>query len=292
MRSRLPPLNPLRAFEAAARRGTVASAADELNVTASAVSHQIRILESSLGMQLFIRSKARLKLTPAGEALLEPVKGAFDSIAHAVQKLDLPTMSGDLVVSTPLAFTSRWLARHIGDFLQQYPRVNLTILPSNDDREVYSSNVDLCVRYGEGRWRDRKVILIEHPTLFPVVSPAMMNGPDAIRRVQDLSGRSLFCEHSGSWMRWLAEASGDKLDDLRILEIGNAHVCIEAAIHSQGVALGDSFSVREDLADGTLICPFKTVVPARYAYYVVLRHELVNAPLVTAFMNWLDESLH
>lgn len=292
MRSRLPPLNPLRAFEAAARRGTVAGAADELNVTASAVSHQIRVLESTLGMALFVRSRARLKLTQSGEALLEPVKGAFDSIAHAVQKLDLPTMAGDLVVSTPLLFTSRWLARHIGDFLELYPRVNLTIVPSNDDREIYSPDVDLCVRYGEGRWRDRKVTLITHPTLFPVVSPALMNGPDAIRRVQDLPGKALFCEHSGSWRRWLAEASCDKLDGLRILEIGNAHICIEAAIHGQGVALGDSFSVREDLADGTLICPFKAMVPARHAYYLVLRPELAHAPLVVAFMNWLGSKLH
>lgn len=129
MRHRLPPLNPLRAFEATARHGTVASAADELNVTASAVSHQIRVLESTLGVALFIRSKARVKLTPAGEALLQPVKNAFDMIATAVVRLDSPAIAGDLVVSAPLLFTSRWLARHIGDFLEQFPAVNLEAHP-------------------------------------------------------------------------------------------------------------------------------------------------------------------
>nr|WP_218884365.1 LysR substrate-binding domain-containing protein [Burkholderia guangdongensis] len=287
----MPPLNPLRAFEAAARRGSVVGAADELNVTASAVSHQIRVLESTLGIQLFVRSKARVKLTPAGEALLEPVKSAFDSIASAVLKLDLPTMAGDLVVSTPLLFTSRWLARHIGDFFQQYPGINLKIIPSNDDREVYSHDVDLCVRYGEGRWRDRDVQLICHPTLFPVVSPALMNGPGAIREVRDLAGRTLFCEHAGSWMRWLAQASADKLDDIRILEIGNAHIGIEAALHGQGVALGDSFSVRDDLIDGTLIRPFDVTVPARHAYYQIARPELVESPLVSAFSHWMHTKL-
>ena len=291
MRHRLPPLNPLRAFEATARHGTVASAAEELNVTASAVSHQVRVLESTLGVALFIRSKARVKLTPAGEALLQPVKNAFDMIATAVVRLDSPAIAGDLVVSAPLLFTSRWLARHIGDFLEQFPAVNLKLIPSNTDKEIYSSDVDLCVRYGEGRWRDRDVKLITHPVLFPVVSPALMDGPRAIRTVQDLANRTLFCEHAESWMRWLAEASADKLDGLRILEIGVAHVGIEAAVRGQGVALGDSFSARDDLADGTLIRPFRITVPAKHAYYWVRRHELTESPLVAAFVSWVDAKL-
>ncbi|AXL50930.1 LysR family transcriptional regulator [Paraburkholderia caffeinilytica] len=291
MRNRLPPLNPLRAFEAAARRASVAGAAQELHVTASAVSHQIRILEESLGVTLFVRSKARVKLTREGEALLQPVKNAFDMIANAVVKLDSPEMAGDLVVSTPLLFTSRWMARHIGKFLDQYPAINLKVIPSNDDREVYSPDVDVCVRYGEGRWRDRHVSLITHPALFPVVSPALMNGPNAIRKIEDLAGKALFCEHSGSWMRWLAHASADKLEGIRILEIGNAHIGIEAAVRGQGVALGDSFSVRDDLVDGTLIRPFNITVPSRHAYYLVSRQELSDTPLVSAFAMWLSENV-
>ncbi|MBJ9756087.1 LysR family transcriptional regulator [Burkholderia cepacia] len=291
MRNRLPPLNPLRAFEAAARRGSVSAAADELHVTASAVSHQIRILESTLGVALFVRSKARVKLTPEGEALLEPVGRAFDLIANAAVRLDSPAAVGNLVVSTPLSLTSRWLARRIGDFLERYPGIHLKVIPSNDDREVYSQHVDVCIRYGEGNWRNRRVELLSHPALFPVVSPALMNGPDAIRKMQDLSGRPLFCEHSGSWMRWLAEAKADKLPNIRILEIGNAHIGVEAAARGQGVALGDSLSVRDDLIDGTLVRPFSAAVPARYAYYVVARHELADTPLVTAFTSWLHAHL-
>ncbi|WP_423760205.1 LysR substrate-binding domain-containing protein [Burkholderia sp. NLJ2] len=291
MRNRLPPLNPLRAFEAAARRGSVSAAADELHVTASAVSHQIRILESTLGVALFVRSKARVKLTPEGEALLEPVGAAFDMIANATVRLDSPAAVGDLVVSTPLSLTSRWLARHIGDFLERYPGIHLKVIPSNDEREIYSTDVDVCIRYGEGNWRNRHVELLEHPALFPVVSPALMNGPDAIRKVQDLAGRTLFCEHAGSWMRWLAEANADKLPGIRILEIGNAHIGVEAAVHGQGVALGDSLSVRDDLIDGTLVRPFSATVPSRHAYYLVTRHELTETPLVTAFTSWLRACL-
>jgi LysR family glycine cleavage system transcriptional activator len=92
-------------------------------------------------------------------------------------------------------------------------------------------------------------------------------------------------------MRWLAEASADKLEGLRILEIGIAHVGIEAAIRGQGVALGDSFSARDDLADGTLVRPFRLTVPAKHAYYWVRRHELTEAPLVAAFVSWVDSKL-
>lgn len=291
MRHRLPPLNPLRAFEATARHGTVSGAAEELNVTASAVSHQIRVLETAIGVSLFLRAKARVKLTPQGESLLHPLKAAFDMIATAVVRLDSPVVAGSLVVSAPMLFTSRWLARHIGDFLDQFPDVTLKLIPSNDDKEVYSPDVDLCVRYGEGRWRDRDVTLITHPVLFPVVSPALMNGPRALRTVQDLANRTLFCEHADSWRRWLAEASASKLSGLRILEIGIAHMGIEAAVRGQGVALGDSFSVREDLADGTLIRPFSFQVPAKHAYYWVRRLELSEAPVVAAFVAWAEARL-
>ncbi len=291
MRNRLPPLNPLRAFEAAARRGSVAAAADELHVTASAVSHQIRILESTLGIALFVRSKARVKLTPEGEGLLKPVSAAFDMIANATVRLESPAAVGDLAVSTPLSLTSRWLARHIGDFLERYPGIHLKVIPSNDEREIHSPDVDVCIRYGEGNWRNRHVELLAHPALFPVVSPALMNGRDAIRKVQDLAGRTLFCEHAGSWMRWLAAANADRLPGIRILEIGNAHIGVEAAVHGQGVALGDSLSVRDDLIDGTLVRPFSETVPSRHAYYLVTRHELTEAPLVTAFTSWLRARL-
>ncbi len=118
-----------------------------------------------------------------------------------------------------------------------------------------------------------------------------MNGPRTLRTVQDLANRTLFCEHAGSWTRWLAAASADKLGGLRILEIGIAHVGIEAAVRGQGVALGDSVSVRDDLADGTLIRPFRITVPAKHAYYWVRRNELMESPLIAAFMSWVDEKL-
>ncbi len=229
MRSRLPPLNPLRAFEATARHSLVAKAAEELNVTASAVSHQLRVLETSLGVQLFIRAKGRLKLTPHGAAMLPAIRSAFQMIADAAAKIDYASMSGDLVVSAPVGITSRWLIRHIGDFMRQYPEINLKLVPSNEEKEIYSPQVDLCVRYGNGSWRDRRVSLLCSVALFPVSSPMLMNGPHPIRSVRDLRHHVLLCEDEGlEWRRWLLAASSSAAPEFRTSKLGNVHLSREA----------------------------------------------------------------
>lgn len=287
-RSRLPPLNALRAFDATARHLTVVKAADELNVTPSAVSHQLRTLEDALGIQLFTRNKTRLKLTSHGEALLPSVRAAFQMIAAAAARLGDAGMVGDLVVSAPVGFTSRVLTRHIGEFLRSHPDVRFKLIPSNDDKEVYSPSVDLCIRYGTGIWPDRQVQLLTQVALFPVCSPAMMNGPLGVRSIDDLRQRNLLCEDSGAeWTRWLL-ASGAPTDGFRMTEMGNAHIAIEAALHGQGAALADSLLVGDDLAKGRLVRLFENSVPAKHAYYLVSRHEVCGSPLVAGFIDWIQ----
>ena len=288
MRRRLPPLNPLRAFEASARHLQVAKAADELNVTASAVSHQLRTLEAALGVALFDRSRKRLKLTPQGAALLPSINAAFQTIADATARIGETSMAGDLVISCPIALTSRWLARHIGEFLRQNPEVNLRIIPSNDDREIYTPAVDLCIRYGNGRWQGRRVTALCTVALFPVCSPMLMNGPHPIRAVRDLGHHLLLCEDDGTeWARWLLGASG-RLAEFRTVPLGNAHIAMESAIHGQGVALGDNILAKDDLTEGRLVRLFEATIPAEHAYHIVCRHELAETPLVSGFIQWIE----
>jgi LysR family glycine cleavage system transcriptional activator len=291
MRRRLPPLNPLRAFEASARHLQVARAADELNVTPSAVSHQLRTLEASLGVALFDRSKRRLKLTPQGAALLPAINAAFQTIADAAAKIGDGSMAGDLVISCPIALASRWLVRHVGEFLRQNPAVSLKIIPSNDDREIYAPAVDLCIRYGNGRWQGRRVTALCSVALFPVCSPMLMNGPHPIRAVRDLRHHLLLCEDDGTeWARWVLGASGS-LAEFRSTQLGNAHIAIEGAIFGQGVALGDNILAKDDLAEGRLVRLFETTIPAEHAYHVVCRHELAETPLVGGFIQWLEAKI-
>lgn len=286
-RSRLPPLNALRAFDATARHLTVVKAADELNVTPSAVSHQLRTLEDALGVQLFTRTKTRLKLTSHGEALLPSVRSAFQMIANAAARLGDPVMVGNLVVSAPVGFSSRVLTRHIGEFLSAYPDVQFRLIASNEDKEVYSPAVDLCIRYGTGIWPDRQVRLLTHVELFPVCNPAMINGQLGIRSIDELKSHHLLCEDSGAeWTRWLLGA-GAPVTGFRMTEMGNAHIAMEAAVHAQGAALGDSLLVGDDLAEGRLVRLFESSIPAKHAYYLVCRHEMCESPLVAAFTEWV-----
>jgi LysR family glycine cleavage system transcriptional activator len=291
-RSRLPPLNALRAFDAVARHQTVVKAANELNVTPSAVSHQLRTLEEALGVQLFSRDKTRLKLTPNGDALLPSVRAAFQLIANAAARVGDAVMAGDLVVSSPVGLTSRWMTRHVREFLQEYPDIRLKVITSNDDKEVYSPKVDVCIRYGTGVWPDRQVSLLSHVDLFPVCSPAMINGPQGVRTVDDLKGHLLLCEDAGSeWTRWLFAAPGTPPQGFRMIEMGNAHIAIEAALHGQGAALGDSLLVQDDLNEGRLVRLFKKSVPAKHAYHVVCREEVRQTPLAAAFISWVERKI-
>ena len=291
-RSRLPPLNALRAFDAVARHQTVVKAADELNVTPSAVSHQLRTLEEALGVPLFSRDKTRLKLTPNGDALLPSVRAAFQMIANAAARIGDAVMAGDLVVSSPVGLASRWMTRHVREFLQEYPDIRLKVITSNDDKEVYSPKVDVCIRYGTGVWPDRRVSLLSHVDLFPVCSPAMINGPQGVRTVDDLKGHLLLCEDGGSeWTRWLFAAPSTSPDGFRMVEMGNAHIAIEAALHGQGAALGDSLLVQDDLNEGRLVRLFKKSVPAKHAYHLVCREEVRATPLAAAFISWIERKI-
>jgi LysR family glycine cleavage system transcriptional activator len=286
-RSRLPPLNALRAFDATARHLTVAKAADELSVTPSAVSHQLRTLEEALGVQLFARNKTRLKLTPQGEALLPSVRAAFQMIAAAAARMGDGVMVGDLVVSAPVGLSSRLITRHIDEFLTAHPEVHFKLIASNDDKEVYSPSVDVCIRYGTGIWPDRQVRLFSPVAIFPICSPMLINGPQGVRALDDLKHHLLLCEDGGAeWTRWLL-AAGARADGFRMTEMGNAHIAIEAALHGQGVALGDSLLVGDDLAEGRLVRLFEQSVSARHAYYVVCRHEACENPLVAGFTDWM-----
>lgn len=286
-RTRLPPLNALRAFDATARHLTVVKAADELSVTPSAVSHQLRTLEKALGVALFVRSKTRLKLTPHGQALLPSIRSAFQMIAAATANPNHTALAGDLVVSAPIGLTSRFVARHIAGFLSAYPDVHLKLVTSNDEREVYSPAVDLCIRYGAGIWANRQVKLLSHVELFPVCSPAMTNAARGLHELKDLRNQVLLCEDAGTeWTRWLL-AAGAHCDGFRMAEMGNAHTAIEAALHGQGAALGDQLLVGDDLVSGALVRLFGTSIAAKHAYYTVCRHEVCDNPLISGFVEWI-----
>jgi LysR family glycine cleavage system transcriptional activator len=203
MKKRLPPLNPLRAFEATARHRSLTLAAAELNVTHGAVSHQLRTLELTLRVKLFQRVGRRLKLTPNGAELLPAVSSAFDGIAAATARLTRPATSGELTVSCVPAVLSLWLIPRLRGFAAQYPDVRLRLIGSNDRSDLRSPDVDVCFHYNDGDWRDCWYKKWSDVLLFPVVSPTLIN-ERPIRTTRDLAGHVLLHGDDGrEWRVWL-----------------------------------------------------------------------------------------
>ncbi|MDQ0321447.1 LysR family glycine cleavage system transcriptional activator [Pararhizobium capsulatum DSM 1112] len=291
MTSRLPPLNPLRAFEATARRGSVSAAARELNVTHGAISHQIRALELSFNAPLFERGAKRMKLTPQGALLLPAVTNAFEGIAAATAAMLRPTTSGDLRITCVAALLSFWMIPRLHLFTEQYPDIRLTLTASNDAANLFSPDVDICLLYGDGNWGDCWARLWSRLELFPVASPTLLN-MRPLRSVKDLQDHVLLHGDDGrEWNTWLTAADGNDVPRGRQHFMSDARLSTEAALHNQGVALGDNITAGSLIAKGELIVPFALAVPANDAFYVACRNEARAAPIVKVFIDWLFSAL-
>lgn len=288
MAKRLPPLNPLRAFEATARHGSLSKAAGELSVTHGAISHQIKALEASLDVKLFERAGQRLKLTAQGAELLPAVSSAFDGIAAATARMTRPTSSGALSVNCVPALLSFWLIPQLGSFIAQFPEIRLTLDASNDPAKVHAPDVDVCLLYGDGNWSDCWSKLWTPLDLFPVVSPTLIHNRP-IRTIRDLGDHTILHADDGrEWHTWLAAADArELLRGQNQHRMSDARLALESAVHGHGVALGDTVTAAGLLAKGQLVAPFNLAVPAVDDFYVACRNDLKDAPIVKVFIDWL-----
>lgn len=291
MANRLPPLNPLRAFEATARRGSVTAAARELNVTHGAVSHQVRALEKHLGVTLFERIGRRLKLSAQGTMLLPVISTAFEEIAAATAGISRPATEGDLAISCVPAVLSYWLLPRLEQFTELFPDVRLRLISSGDPAEIYGSRADVSILYGDGNWTDCWVKFWTDLHLFPVISPTLLN-TKPLRTVRDIRNHVILHADDGrEWQAWLSAV--DALDLMRTRHhfMSDARLAIEAAVRGQGIAIGDSMTASAMLTRGDLIVPFDRSVPAMNGFYVACRTEAPSAPIVRVFIDWLFDAL-
>jgi len=288
---RLPPLNSLRAFEATARRGSVTAAARELNVTHGAISHQIKALEESLGASLFERGGKRMRLSSQGALLLPAVTQAFGDIAAATARMQRPEASGTLTVTCVAGLLSFWLLPRLDGFTEQYPGITLNLSAGNDPTRVADPDVDLVIVYGRSGLAGCWSRLWSPLRLFPVVSPSLLaNRP--LRTVRDLRDHTLLHGDRGDeWNTWLAAADAVDLTAGRQHFLGDARLSTEAAVHGQGVAVGDTITAAKLIAQGDLVMPFDLSVPANDGFFVACRNEMRTAPIVKAFVDWLFSTL-
>ena len=291
---RLPPLNALRAFEAAARHLSFTKAAEELNVTPGAISQQVKALEDFVGAPVFRRHKRNLLLTDEAQASLPILREAFDKIAEAAGALAAPGRTGRLTVSVAPSFAAKWLVPRIDDFHEQRPDIEVWISADMDVVDFGKDDVDLAIRYGGGKYENLRVERLLSEKVIPVCSPSLLIGEHPLKTPQDLKSHTLL--HDGSpdndescptWSMWLKAAGVEGADAARGPRFNQSSLVIEAAVAGKGVALAKSQLALADLEAARLAIPFDMSVPIDFAYYLVCPEAKAKTPAVQAFMEWL-----
>jgi LysR family glycine cleavage system transcriptional activator len=288
MPRRLPPLNALKAFEAAARHESFTVAASELCVTQGAVSHQVKALEADLGLKLFIREHQRLVLTEAGRLYLETARDALDRLATGTERLLQRHSAGTLTVSTSPNFAAKWLVHRLGRFAETHAGIDLRLSASLQHVDFARDDVDFAIRHGDGHWPGLHVarLCVEH--LFPVCSPSLLQGRTALRRAEDLHHHSLLhTDDTSPWARWFDAAGLKNAAQSSGPVFNQASMAIDAAVDAQGVALGRTALVAWDLLAGRLVCPFGPALSVAYAYWLVCPKASADLPKIAIFRKWL-----
>ncbi|MDR3512305.1 MAG: transcriptional regulator GcvA [Caulobacteraceae bacterium] len=292
-RRRLPPLNALRAFEAAARHLNFSRAADELSVTPGAVSQQIQNLEDYVGVALFKRTPKGLLLTDPAQIALPALREAFDRLADAASMLTAAVDGRRLTVSVAPSFAAKWLVPRLGHFEASHPQVDVWVSAGMELADFASGEIDLAIRYGAGRYPGLEVVRLMPETVIPVVSPELLDR-QPLNELTDLASQVLL--HDGSpdaddscpdWTMWLAARGVKGVDGSRGPRFNQSSLVIEAAVGGRGVALAKRALAQADLDAGRLVSPFDITTAVDFAYYAVYPKAKGRLPQVKAFVGWL-----
>ncbi len=293
MASRLPPLNALVVFEAAARHLSFTRAAESLHVTQAAVSHQIKALEEWLGVALFHRigRGQGLALTESGRDYLPRVSAALDTIRSATSTVMDRRRQRILNVATLDSFGLLWLLPRLGRFMRQHPTTDVRVLAADLEADALAKGaVHIDIRYGDGDWGGLEVVQFLSEEIFPVCNPAIVTAERPLRTPEDLRVHTLLHDVMVTdWQGWLAAAGVSGIDTERGPGFNHSHLVTASAVNGDGVALGRSALVADALAKGNLIRPFALSLPSKYAYYAVCTHGSLSDPVVAAFRDWLVE---
>src|SRR5262245_50612783 len=288
MPRQLPPLNALKAFEAAARHESFTRAAEELCVTQGAVSHQVKALEAELGLKLFNREHQRLLITEGGRAYLAVVRDAFDRIADGTQRLLQRQSGGALTVSTSPNFAAKWLVHRLGRFAEAHPEIDLRVSATAVHIDFAREDIDLAIRHGDGVAPGLHVTRLCVEELFPVCSPKLLAGSKGLRQPSDLDRFTLLhINDRQGWSQWLSFAGVTGVNPARGPILNQASMAIDAAVDGQGLALARSALAAWDLIGGRLVRPFDIPMPAPYGYWIVCPHASAKLPKIVAFSEWL-----
>ena len=308
---RLPPLNALRVFEAAARHLSFKDAAAELHITQAAVSHQVKSLEEYLGVELFRREGRGVQLTEAARSSLPRLREGFDALAAAVETIHERSAETELVITAPPVFTARWLMPRLAEFSRRAPDIEVRVVGSSrmvdagaldsvalmGDLDLRSETSGVQIHLGAGDYPGYRADRLFSVQMALVASPELVAGDPPLREPADLARHVLLHDdaldlvaHGNAWQKWL-EAAGvaDRVDGNRGPRFSTNMLSIEAASQKLGVALALRPLVDADLASSRLVEPFDVEVTPGSAYFLVCAEVIADRPAVAAFRAWLLE---
>jgi LysR family transcriptional regulator, glycine cleavage system transcriptional activator len=296
-----PPLNALRAFETAARHLSVSKAAQELRVTASALSHQICGLEELLGLKLFERRARSIALTPAGQLLYPGLQTGFMHIHDALTRLRNANQDSVLVISTSPGFTSKWLAPRLYRFATAYPEIDVRVSSSVGNANFTTDGVDIAIRNLPTHDRGDSTLTIEKLTdisFVPVCSPKLMRLHGRPTRPQALAHLPLIHDdmladrpHIPTWADWFKAVGVNDADVSRGLRFDSPDHALQAAGEGAGVLLSQYVLAYDDLRSGRLVIPLKFMLSTGRAYHFVCPKSRSDYPHVQAFRAWIKQEV-
>ncbi len=285
----LPPLNALRAFEATARLSTLAAAAAELNVTPSAISHQIRTLEETLDIRLFRRANRRLSLTKDGRTLLPGLTDGFRRLTAAVAELEANQREGSLTISMLSTLAMRWFMPRLPRFQLEHPEIEIRISTTARTVDLEREDIDIAIRHGHGVWPSVHAEKLFQLETLPVCSPELPRPGTPLNSPHDIERHVLLHADArpDDWRMWLDGVGEPHIKASRELTFDTTDFALAAAIRGLGIAIADRHIIQDDLDSGRLIAPFETSISHDSGYYLVYPSKRASHPKSVAFREWL-----
>lgn len=288
MARRLPPLNSLKAFEAAARNLSFTKAAEELFVTQAAISHQIKLLEEHLSIKLFMRRNRSLLLTEEGQSYYLDIKDIFANLHEATEKLLTRGAKGSISIALTPSFAIQWLIPRLSEFSKIHPDIDVKIKAVDFEENSLTDDVDVAIYYGMGNWQNVQADKLHTEYFIPVCSPLLLAGEHPIQIPADLKHHTLLHDMTrNNWNEWIKQAN---IKDINVNQgpiFSHSSMVLQAAIHGQGVALGHNILAKPEIESGRLITPFNQVLMSKKSYYLVCRETQIDSAKINTFRNWL-----
>jgi len=287
------PLMPI--FVCAAKHQSFSKAAEELCVTQGAISQNIRKLEDLLGFSLFHRLTRRIILTDRGERLLATVQGSLTEITSEVESIKSKELNGNLNISCPPTFASKWLSPRLKSFTDKNPGISIHFRCRNDLVDFESEHVDLAIYYGNGTYPDLNITFLMDEYFFPVCSKryadqfSLWNNPIGLQDCLLLHDSQPWphAQYFSEWKLWAERMRVEEIKPQSGISFDQNIAAVLAATKGVGVALGRKRLVQIDIETGLLVAPIERKLLTDQSYYIVTMHENTNAPRIAAFRDWL-----